>query len=116
MKKLKQYTSPAVRFETLRLQENIADKCWGWASSNGAGDVDSMYYDTKGPGYVHFSVSGDNCKQGGGLNVRIEECPDVADVTAAKDEFYAWWNSDEVQRKCSSYQGSGYSETPPTWS
>lgn len=112
MKELKQYTSPAVRFETLRLQESIANTCWGWASRNGAGDVDNMYYDTKGSGYVHFSVSGNDCKQGSDLAVTINECPDVA----AETEFYTWWNSAEVQNKCSHYKGSGYSETPPTWS
>ena len=113
MKELKQYTSPAVRFETLRLQESIAEKCWGWANQEG---VDDMYYDTEGPGYVHFSVSGNNCSAGSGLDVTINDCPDVTDTTAATNEFYAWWKSDKVQSKCSSYKGSGYSETPPTWS
>lgn len=112
MKELKQYTSPAVRFETLRLQESIADECWSWASSNGAGDVDDMYYDTEGPGYVHFSVSGDSCSAGSELKVTINECPNVADRTAARAEFDAWWNSTEVQNGCSNYNGG----TSPTWS
>lgn len=118
MKKLKQYTSPAVRFETLRLQESIADTCWGWANRNG---VDNMYYDTEGKGYVHFSVSGGNCSKGSGLDVTINEYVGISDQTAqadAKKEFDAWWNSPEVQAGSSSYKGDGYSETPPSpdWS
>lgn len=113
MKKLKQYTSPAVRFETLRLQESIANECWKWANQEG---VDDMYYNSKGPGYVHFSVSGDNCKQGSGLQVTINEYVGVSDQKAAETDFYKWWNSEAVQNKCSNYKGDEYSDTPPSWS
>lgn len=51
----KQYQSPIVRFESLRLRENIAEVCWGYDSNGFTG---YLYYDDKDvDGYTKFRIS-----------------------------------------------------------
>lgn len=51
----KQYQPPIVRFENLRLLENIADVCWGYDANGYSG---YLYYDRENvDGYTKFKIS-----------------------------------------------------------
>ena len=50
------YEKPKLIFSDVRLNENIADTCWGL--SEGHNHNVTRYYDVDGPGYVSFNVIG----------------------------------------------------------
>ena len=56
MKKKKKYEKPRIEFHDLQLKEEIANTCWG-----GHGNSMTWFYDTKGPGYASFQISGGKC-------------------------------------------------------
>lgn len=51
---MRKYERPEIKFADVRLNEGIADTCWG-LKPNHPNDV-AHYYDVDGPGYVSFHV------------------------------------------------------------
>ena len=112
---MKKYCSPEVKFEQIKLDKAIADKCWAWAN-NSPDDEDKCYYNTPGKGYIQFKVTGSDCSDKANLSVVITGYFDGADSSVDKD-FNDWWTK-KVPNGDSDFKGTGYSDgkPDPSWS
>ena len=114
---MKKYESPKVIYQETRLNEAIANTCWGYSSNGTGGD---LYYDYKGKGWINFTItSNTDCSTSESLTYSIIACPNIPDdkVEEAKAEFNYWWNNTAANGGSPFKGGSIYSEKPPTdWS
>lgn len=80
---MKKYESPKVEFQSIRLNEKVANTCWGYHSSS-----KELFYDYKGTGYIGFYITGSSCEFGtGNISVKYYDVP-ADEQTKAYDEFY----------------------------
>ena len=80
---MKKYESPKVEFQKIRLNEKIANTCWGYHSSS-----KELYYDYKGTGYIGFYITGSSCEFGGEkIRVNYYNIP-LEEQSKAYNEFY----------------------------
>ncbi|MGN1032752.1 MAG: hypothetical protein ACI4PU_04760 [Intestinibacter sp.] len=114
---MERYESPKMVFEEIRLNEEIANTCWGLASSGASSTV--VYYDFSGKGWIEFTVAGDNCKQASNLTANIVGYVNVdsEDQNNAYTEFLNWWENTGSNGGSPFKGGSVYSESEPSgWS
>lgn len=83
------YEKPRLIFSNVRLNENIADTCWGLTEDHNKQVL--RYYDVDGTGYVSFNV-----KQGSGGGCAN---PDAYNIT-----YYRWKGDEEAH----SVDGTAY--------
>lgn len=83
----KKYEKPSMKVVSLRNQKNIADTCWGY---HGTGIV-NYYYDTKGPGFVGFTVDASSCALNTATLLYYREQGDTEPETLTSGPIYEEW-------------------------
>lgn len=110
---MKKYESPKVEFESIRLNEKIANTCWG---HHGKGT--QLFYDVKGAGYIGFYITGGSCEFGEGkISVNYYNIPEKNKDNAYKEFYKAVINSGGDTGN--NYNGEGTVIKPnpdPNWS
>lgn len=80
---MKKYESPNINFKSIKINEKIANTCWGYHSSS-----KELYYDYKGTGYIGFYITDNSCSfSSDKITVKYYNVPED-EQTKAYNEFY----------------------------
>ena len=107
----KTYSTPSVRFKSIRLNENISDICWAYA----AGHVgEKLYWDadpTKS-GYVSFAFNTkSNCDSATESYITVYTwLNDITSQSAARARIITLPGGNSAEP----FKGSPFSKTPPS--
>lgn len=110
---MKQYESPKIEFQSIKLNEKIANTCWGYHSNS-----KELYYDVKGSGYIGFYITSASCEFGAKkIQVEYYNVPDDNKGNAYNEFYNAVINSGGANGNPYKGQGTVIKPDPdPSWS